>query len=263
MGAHHARHLAALGHEVAVVDPALGRDDDVSTSQAVVVATPTPTHAAVALPWLRRGIPVLVEKPLAGDLDAARALAEFPQLAVGHVERWNPALHALRTVEPRFMAFERTAPWSDRSPGIDVVLDLMVHDLDLFLAVDTDDPVAEVRANGMSVATAQPDIVHARVETRSGRVGTFVASRVSRRVTRTARAFAEGGYWSLDLRAGTATHVGKDLVEAAVAVPAHDALREELRSFLAAAAGTGRFPVSGAEAVATLELADAVRCRCT
>lgn len=190
-------------------------------------------------------------------------MARFEHLAVGHVERWNPALHALRGVEPRFLAFERTAPWAERSRGVDVVLDIMVHDLDLFLAVDPGDEVAEVRANGMCVATEQPDIVHARVQSRSGRVGTFIASRVSRRVTRSLRAFAEGGYWSLDLVAGTAAHVGRDLVEAPVSVPAHDALQEELRAFLAAVEGRGRFPVGGAEAVRTLELAAEVRCRCT
>lgn len=262
MGAHHQRHLEALGHEVLRVDPEKGWAAAASHAEAVVVATPTRTHLDVALPWLARGVPVLVEKPLAASLAEAEVLAAFPHCAVGHIERFNPAFMALAAVEARFVQAERLAPWADRGVDVDVVLDLMIHDLDLFHAL-TRSPLREVRANGLSVRSGQIDIVHARVETVGGHVGVFVASRISRKAMRSLRVFTPDGYWSADLRDPTVVRIDSELREQAVPLNRHDALATELTAFLAFAAGGAPFPVGGTDGLAAMRMAEAIRCACS
>lgn len=263
MGAHHARHLA--GHDLVVIDPARGLTPDPGVPDAVVVATPTPTHAEVALPWLRRGVPCLVEKPLADDRATALALAAHPGLMVGHVERFNPAFRLLQGVDARFVQAERLAAWAGgavRGADVDVILDLMIHDLDLFLALASDDPVVDVRANGTALATDRVDIAHARVELASGRTGTFTASRVSRAPSRRFRVFAPGEYWSLDLGQKQAVRVAGGaggLAEVPVEVPAADALGAEIAAFLAFARGEGANAVPGEAGAAAVDLAIRVR----
>lgn len=147
-------------------------------------------------------------------------------------------------------------------PPVDVILDLMVHDLDLFLLLAGEDPVVEVRANGLSVVTGQIDIAQARVQTAAGRVGTFTASRVSRAPSRRFRVFTPGEYWSLDLGAKVAARVrwGEDgLQEELVPVAGHDALAAQLAAFLAFARGEAPNPVPGAAGLAALDLALRVR----
>lgn len=262
MGAHHQRHLAALGCDVRVVDPLRGFDAPLDGVDAVVVASPTRSHREVAEPWLRRGVAVLVEKPLAASLDDAEALARFPRCSVGHVERFNPAFQALAGVDARFVQAERLAPWADRGVDVDVVLDLMVHDLDLFWAL-TRSPVREVRANGLAVRSGMIDIVHARIETEGGHVGVFAASRISRKAVRVLRVFTPEGYWSADLRERAVVRVTPALEEQAVPVGADDALRAELAAFLAAAAGGPAFPVPAEAVLPTLRTAEAIRCACS
>jgi predicted dehydrogenase len=196
-----------------------------------------------------------VEKPIAASLAEARLLAEFPTLAVGHTERFNPILDVLRGEAPAFWQAERLAPWMDRGTDVDVVLDLMIHDLDLFLG-HVGGAVTEVRANGLSVVSGRIDIVHARVETTRG-VGLFTASRISRKAVRTTRAFVPGGYYSLDLKDKVGLRVGTDLHEELLTAEPRDALRAELTAFLA-----GTSPVRGADALAALELAERVRAAC-
>lgn len=260
MGRHHARHLA--GHEVVVIDPPLGHCPSLDGVEAAVVAVPTALHAEVALPLLARGLPVLVEKPLAATLAEAEALAAWPNLVVGHVERFNPVLDGLRGTDLRFVQGERLAAWgAGRGTDVDVLLDLMVHDLDLFLHLCGGE-VSEVRANGIAVATGRLDLAQARLETADGRVGTFTASRVSRQAARRWRAFAPGRYWSLDLgaRAGIElTWDGEALREAPVSVPAEDALRRELDAFFAFARGEARAAVSGADGLRAVALALRIR----
>jgi predicted dehydrogenase len=261
MGSHHRRHLEALGAEVTVVDPPRAMEPGLAGIEAVVVASPTRTHVEVARPWLDRGVPVLVEKPLAASVAEAAAL-RHPGLAVGHVERFNPAFAAVSSVPARFVQAERLAPWADRGIDVDVVLDLMVHDLDLFLALGPPSPVAEVRANGLSVVSDRTDIVHARVALADGRVGVFTASRISRKPARNLRLFAPAGYWSVDLASKAVVHVDGRLREAQVPVEPRDALGEELRAFLAFARGEARFPVGAVEALAALDVAERVRAAC-
>lgn len=263
MGGLHARHLQeALGtHDVVLVDPALGLHGDIAGVDAAVIATPTATHAAVAIPLLERGIPCLVEKPLAATLAEARALAAFPHLMVGHIERFNPAYGTLAGVDARFVVAERVGRFTPRGTDVDVILDLMIHDLDLFLHL-TGEHVVEVRANGVAVATDGYDLAQARVETASGRVGTFTTSRLARQPSRKLRVFATGEYWSVDLRERQVARVGYQagqLVEAQVPVSEQDALGAELAAFLAAVRGEAAYPVTGADGLRALELAWRIR----
>lgn len=262
MGAHHLRHLRELGHTVLVVDPARGEPGPVTDVDAVVVATPTRSHRAVAEPWLVRGVPVLVEKPLAASVADAEALARFPHCAVGHIERFNPAFQAIAGVDARFVQAERLAVWADRGVDVDVVLDLMVHDLDLFWAL-TRSPVREVRANGVALRSGLVDIVHARVETEGGHVGVFAASRISRKAVRSFRVFSPEGYWSADLREGTVVQVTPALEERPVPVTPHDALRAELSAFLGAIEGGAPYPIPAEAVLPTLRTAEAIRCACS
>ncbi len=265
MGRHHARHLA--GEALVVVDPEQGLTPSLAELDCAVIAVPTSLHAEVAVPLLEAGIPCLVEKPLAATLEDARRLAAYPLLSVGHIERYNPAFRVMLPVDARFVQAERLAPFAGRSPDADVVLDLMVHDLDLFLALlpPEDRVVTEVRANGLAVRTGRVDIAHARVETAGGRVGVFTASRVSRAGARHFRVMAPGVYWSLNLGIRKAHRVRwgeEQLGEEPVEVPPGDALADELAAFLAAVRSGGPFPVPGADGLAALELALTIQALC-
>lgn len=180
MGSHHARHLQSLGVDLQIYDPPRGyAQEPVGPLDAAVIATPTVSHARLAEELAKAGVPCLVEKPLAATLDEAERLAGLPGVYVGHTERFNPAF-SLAPLDAAFVQAERLAPFSGRSTDIDVILDLMVHDIDLFLSLCPDDPVVDVQANGVAVTTGCTDIAQARLETKGGRVATLTASRVRR-----------------------------------------------------------------------------------
>ncbi|MDT8340269.1 MAG: Gfo/Idh/MocA family oxidoreductase [Longimicrobiales bacterium] len=178
-------------------------------SDAVVVSVPTDAHEAVAVAALEQGVHVLVEKPLAPTLEAAdRMLAAADArgcvLQVGHVERFNPAVRAAEPYleAPLFVESQRLAPFSPRSADVAVVLDLMIHDVDL-VQVLVGCPVERVDAVGMAVLTPRVDIANARLAFRGGAVANLTASRVSLNRRRKLRIFQRAGYLSLDLAAGT------------------------------------------------------------
>ncbi len=259
MGRHHARHLSDLGCSVQIEDPALGLRAE-GSFDAAVIAAPTSLHAAIALPLLRAGIPCLVEKPLAASLAEAEEMARFP-LMVGHIERFNPAF---RLLPPgiRFLQAERLAPWTGRSGDVDVILDLMIHDIDLFLSLDPSDPPESVEADGLAVTSGQIDIAQARIRTVGGRVGTLTASRVSRTPARQLRAFLPGEYWSIDLKDRRAHRVrwGASLTDEPIPVSGQDALRAELEAFIGGV-HSGIFPITGHDGLAALRLADRITAR--
>ena len=191
-------------HGVAgVTDPA-----DLPTDlDAVVVAVPTIAHREIAVPLLERGIACLVEKPLAKDMEDAEAICAAAErggavLATGHVERFNPAVMAAlaRDVAPRFIECRRVAPFSFRSSDIGVVLDLMIHDIDICLALAGHD-VARVDACGTPVLGIHEDIANARIEWANGCVADVTASRVATKVERKVRMFCPDAYLSLDYQA--------------------------------------------------------------
>lgn len=243
--------------------------DDV---QAVTVAVPTPAHFAVAAPALERGLHVLVEKPIAATLDEADALLAIAKrtgavLQTGHIERFNRAVRgALPYVEsPRFIESDRLAPFNPRGSDVAVVLDLMIHDIDL-VRTFVGGGVSSVSAVGVPVLTPFVDIANARLTFDSGAVANITASRVSRERMRKLRIFQQSGYLSLDLASGTGEIYrlrqdvdlaalvrdarGAQAIESyveriAIDAPDGEPLRLELEAFVRAVAGDGPPPVTG------------------
>ena len=294
LGRHHARHLAALPEAelVGVYDADRARaraiaaehgtrafddlDELLGRVEAVSIAVPTSHHAEVGLHVLRRGIPVLMEKLLAGSLDEADALiamaeAQGVQLQVGHIERFNPAVRAAAPYlsAPRYVESQRLAPYQPRGADVAVVLDLMIHDLDLILHLTGGAETVDVRANGIAVLSPHLDIANARVEFAGGAVANVTASRVARERIRKLRLFQHDGYLSLDLATGSGAFLrlregwqpgmGGELADAVemipLAAPAADALGLELQSFVHAVRGDRDAVVTGREGRAALALA--------
>lgn len=177
--------------------------------EAAVVAVPTTEHAAVALAALDRGTHLLIEKPIASTLDEADRIVAAAEaagvlVATGHVERFNAALRACEPYldVPRFVESHRLAPFAARGTDVAVVLDLMIHDIDLVLSL-VGSEVSSVRAVGVPILTPSVDIANARLEFADGAVANITASRVSMERTRKIRFFQSSGYISLDLAAGT------------------------------------------------------------
>ncbi len=231
LGRHHARVIAGLeGVElVAVADSRIEQARAVAEPlgatpltdyrqlldrvDAVSVAVPTTLHREVAGAFLERGIPTLVEKPLASSLAEARELVSLADskntlLQVGHIERFNPVLSALENgrIRPRYIAAERLSTYTFRSTDIGVVLDLMIHDLDLILAL-VDAPVAAVSALGVSVFGGHEDVANARIWFENGVVADVTASRASMQATRKMRLWGPEGYLTLDFASKRSTTV--------------------------------------------------------
>ena len=171
---------------------------------AASIVVPTTYHHAVASEFLRRGLPVLVEKPLALDALQAASLMDMSQqykaiVQVGHIERFNPAFEELmsRRLQPKFVACQRLGTFTGRSTDIGVVLDLMIHDLDLLLAL-VRSPVVDVQAVGMSVFGRHEDVGHAWLRFENGCVATICASRASPTPSRQMQVWAPEGYCRVD-----------------------------------------------------------------
>ena len=178
-------------------------------ADALVVAVPTTDHEAVALAALQRGIHVLIEKPRAPDLAAADRILEAAESAgavvqIGHVERFNAAVLAAEPYldTPLFVESHRMAPFTPRSTDVAVVLDLMIHDVDLVQSL-MGTPIREIAASGVPVLTPNVDIANARLSFENGAVANLTASRISTERMRKIRIFQPSGYLSLDLAAGT------------------------------------------------------------
>ena len=242
---------------------------------AVSVVVPTSVHTEVGLAVLSRGLAALIEKPLSDTVAGAEALVRKAAehgaiLQVGHVERFNRAVRAAAPYldEPRFLQTERLAPFQPRGTDVAVILDLMIHDLDLVLELVSAE-VHEVRATGVAVLTPHVDIANARVEFTNGAVALVTASRISRDRTRKLRIFQPTGYFSLDLAAGGGHFyrlkenwqaLGAKKIEEIVEpqrleAPEAEPLKLELESFLQAVRGTGDVVVSGAAGLQALQLA--------
>jgi predicted dehydrogenase len=230
------------------------------------VVVPTELHYAVASDFLRAGAHVLVEKPIARTLAEADALvalarAEGRVLQVGHLERFNPAFRALeRSIgRPIFIETERLAGFKQRGVDVDVVLDLMIHDIDLVLAMAKSDPVS-ISACGAQVLTDAIDVANARLEFADGCVANLSASRASQSAVRKLRAFHTEGYLSADLQAGRLRLVKRRSADPGVAqeevdFDERDALRAEIEAFVGAVSGGGQALVSGDDGRRALALA--------
>ncbi len=232
---------------------------------AAVVAVPTVSHAEVGCGLLDRGIDVLVEKPLAPDLDSGRRLAETAAargriLQVGHLESFNPAVAAVRAVVrlPLFFEIHRLSVFTPRSLDVDVVLDLMVHDIDIVLALVGSKP-EEIRAAGISILSDKVDIANARLAFPTGCIANLTASRVSTERVRKLRLFQPHQYISLDysrqdvavFEVTAERQIGFRRLEVARDEP----LRLELEAFLECVRTRSRPLVGGQEALRALEVA--------
>jgi predicted dehydrogenase len=172
---------------------------------AVSVVVPTPAHFEIAQAFLDSGIHVLVEKPITETVEQAARLIEIAKqrgavLQVGHLERFNPAVRALKPLlhNPRFVESVRIAPYNVRGTDVDVVLDLMIHDIDLIQFI-ADSPIERIEAVGAAVITDKPDVANARIRFESGCIANVTASRTSLKVERKIRIFQESCYVSADL----------------------------------------------------------------
>jgi predicted dehydrogenase len=181
--------------------------DLVGRTDGVIIATPTESHSAVARPFLEAGMAVLIEKPLARSMAEADELVRLASkrqalLAVGHTERFNPAVAAARPLltSPRFIEVHRLGAFPDRSLDIDVVFDLMIHDLDVVLSIVAS-PVAAIDAVGVPVLTPKIDIANVRLRFESGCIVNLTASRISRDRTRKIRFFQPESYVAIDYAA--------------------------------------------------------------
>jgi len=226
MGRHHARTAAKLAHAdlIAVVDGQSERAATVADEfacatfatvdkllaahggalDAAIIAVPTEHHADAARPFLERGIACLIEKPLAATVADAKAIADLAEqhgavLQVGHTERFNPAVRAVAEMglTPRFMEVDRVSPMTFRSLDVGVVMDMMIHDLDLVLSFARS-PIKTVDATGIAVLGEHEDIANARIVFESGCVANLTASRVALKTARTLRLFSESAYVSLN-----------------------------------------------------------------
>lgn len=296
LGRHHTRILSQLPDAELVgifdTDPARARTvgdehaarafpsaDALATEiTAAVVAVPTVDHAALGCALLDRGIHVMVEKPIAPSLEEAdRLLASARRagvvLAVGHVEFFNPAVGVLLDflrgagTPPRFFEVQRLAQFTPRSLDVDVVLDLMIHDLQILHALDPT-PVTEVRATGIDVMSPRIDIANVRLELASGCAASLTASRVSAERVRKLRVFASSRYFSLDyqeqeirgvrLEGGLGGEEGRRIVPIDLAVEKAEPLWRENAAFIAACRGEEAAIVSGEDGRRALATALAV-----
>ena len=223
----------------------------IGRTDAASLTVPTESHAPIACELLDAGIAVLVEKPIAGTLAEADRIIEAAKrggavLQVGHLERFNPAVMAAARIitQPRFFEAHRLSIFTPRSLDIDVVMDLMVHDIDVVLSF-VNSEVSEVRAAGVPILTPRIDIANARIEFANGCVANLTASRVSAERVRKLRFFQPSEYVSIDYAAQEAAIVGvkprpggrPEFVSRLLEVEQGEPLRLEIESFLAAVLG--------------------------
>jgi predicted dehydrogenase len=279
LGKQHARLYSELGCLEAVVDLQTSRAQEIGALygkpaltdyrelfgkvDAVSIAVPTVDHVQVGLDCLQHGIDVLVEKPIAATLEQAAALIEAAKrnnriLQVGHVERFNPVVIEAAEVatKPQFFEIHRLAAFSPRSLDIDVVLDLMIHDIDIVLSL-VREPVREVRAVGIPVLSKKADIANARVEFENGCVANFTASRVSFEKTRKLRFFQPHDYISVDYASQTGTMVSLRMgrvIERKLEPANEEPLKLELASFVECVSKRKTPVVSGEDGLRALEL---------
>lgn len=240
--------------------------------QCVSIAVPTRYHHEVAKEVLSQGIDALVEKPLAMDFVQGKELVETAKrhnsiLQVGHLERFNPAIRRLEGVihDPKFVECHRLAPFIERGTDVDVVLDLMIHDIDVIASL-VRSPVKRVESVGVPVLTEKPDIANARITFENGCIANVTASRVSLKRERKVRFFQPDAYISIDYDQRRAQIFHKpgpgatwmDIKYENVEIKEGDALADEIDSFLDCVASRKTPLVSGIEGLLALEIASMI-----
>ncbi|MBI3249265.1 MAG: Gfo/Idh/MocA family oxidoreductase [Deltaproteobacteria bacterium] len=292
LGRFHAQKYAALPHAtlVGVVDVDSARASSIAAEcqtrafsdyrdlfgqvDCVSIAVPTQLHFAVARDFLLHDIDVLVEKPLTATGGEGRELVELAAqrnriLQVGHLERFNPALRSLTGIltAPRFIECQRVAPFVERGTDVDVVRDLMIHDLDVILSL-VRSPVTSMEAFGVPVLTKEPDIANARLRFASGCIANITASRVALKRERKMRIFQPDMYLVVDYgehriricRRDPSPQEGglPNITYEEREVSGEDALEEEIRAFLRAVRDRSQPVVSGQDGLQALEVAEQI-----
>src|ERR1043165_2065671 len=240
--------------------------------RGVSIAAPTRLHHEIAAEFLRAGIDVLVEKPMTATIEEGRDLVALARqkglmLQVGHLERFNPAIRALDKVihDPKFVECHRLAPFVERGTDVDVVLDLMIHDIDVIASL-VRAPTERVEAGGVPGRTERPDIANARIKFANGCIANITASRVSLKRERKIRFFQPDAYISIDYDQRRAQIFYKpapgagwlDIRTETVEIKEGDALADEIDSFLECARSRKHPLVGGAEGLRALEIASMI-----
>ncbi|MBE3602510.1 Gfo/Idh/MocA family oxidoreductase [bacterium] len=294
LGAFHARKYAAIEGvrltHVADIDPeraralaaelgaaaAGGHRELIGKIDLASVAAPGVSHHAIASELMAAGIDVLVEKPMAATFDEARDLKEIARrtgriLQIGHLERFNPAVMRLRSIvaAPRFVECHRLAPFTERGVDVDVVLDLMVHDLDVIQCVTGASGVTALEALGVAVLTDQIDVANARIRFANGLIANLNASRVAPRRERKIRFFQPDAYISVDYEARRIQIYRKSPPAPGAAFPTisaeqidlgdADPLRDEIAAFVASVRGRTPPPVTADDGLRVMELSERIR----
>jgi len=231
---------------------------------AAIVATPTSEHYSISMRLLQEGKCVLVEKPITQTVEQAEKLVDMAKkkrviLQVGHIERFNPAVEVLENMisEPKFIEVQRLGSFSARSLDIDVVLDLMIHDLDIILALIKDE-VNVIKSSGIHVLSEKIDIANARLEFKSGCVATLTASRVHQGKVRKLRIFEPTSYYSVDYidqEVKIFPLNGSQTDIKTLKIRKEEPLKRELISFLRSIREGKNRKVSGEEGLRALKLA--------
>ncbi len=239
--------------------------------QAVSIAAPTPFHHSIAKDFFRNGIDVLLEKPISRTSEEAEELVRLAEskgriFQMGHLERFNGALSGIegRVQHPRFLESRRLGPFSGRGADVSVVLDLMIHDLDIMLSL-VGSRVKSLQAAGLPILTRSPDVANARIEFENGCVANLTASRVSKEKVRETRIFQAAGILAIDylsqnlffIKKRDAEEKGKppELVTEEISVQKVDPLEAEIHSFLRSVSNREPARVSGSDGKRALELA--------
>jgi len=210
-------------------------------ADAVSIAVPTKLHYAIASEFLKHNINALVEKPFTTDLKEADALIKLAQknkliLQVGHIERFNSAFNATKKIiqAPKFIECHRLSPFPHRSLDVGVVLDLMIHDIDITLGL-VSSPIKKIESVGVSVLTQFEDIANSRITFQNGCIANLTASRVSDEIVRKTRIFQENAYISLDYRQAQACvyrKEGLNIAKEDLPIEKEEPLAKELESFI-------------------------------
>ena len=267
------------------IDSMIGKVD------AVSIAVPTSEHPGVASRFLENGVSVLLEKPISFDIKSAEALVKLAEtrnvvFQIGHSERFNPAFLAVEDgiSDPKFIETHRLAPFKGRGDDVAVILDLMVHDLDLILALTKSFP-DKIEAAGVAVLTDSIDIVNARLSFPNGCIANITASRISVKEMRKLRVFQKSGYTSIDMASREAEQYavvsaededykkapifgrfhlpdGRAVVRKTVEIPSGDNLKFEIDSFIQAVKGSHSPVVSGRDGLNVLKVATEVEKLC-
>lgn len=239
-------------------------EDMLDEIDAAIVSTPTSEHFSISMRLLSRGKSVLVEKPITETVEQAEQLVAKANksgavLQVGHLERFNPAVEAIESVitEPKFIEVQRLGSFSARSLDIDVVLDLMIHDLDIILALIKDE-VKVIRSSGIHVLSEKIDIANARLEFKSGCVATLTASRVHQGKVRKLRIFEQASCYTVDYinqEVKVFPLNGKQADIKNLKIEKEEPLKKELKNFFQCIREGKTKKVSGEEALRALKLA--------